>query len=184
MFGFHYRDKYNPARLADWQAQFGPFYLIPEGGSNAQAVMGCRELAGELVAQTGGAFDTVAVACGTGATLAGIAVGLPPGKQALGVAVLKGAGFLNAAIRTLLGAQDAGNWSVELAFHGGGYAKRPPELLHFMADFSARHQVPLEPIYTGKLLYALFALSAQGAFTRGTRLIAVHTGGLQGWPQP
>ena len=175
-----YREKHSPETLAWLRERFGAFYLLPEGGSNALAVAGCRELAIELTRQTAGGFDVVAVACGTGATLAGIAAGLPPGKRALGFAVLKGGGFLAEAVAGFLGEADAGNWSLNTDFHFGGYAKCTPGLLNFMNDFEDRHGIPIEPIYTAKMLYGLYDLIERGAFSAGTRIIAVHTGGLQG----
>ncbi|NED73151.1 1-aminocyclopropane-1-carboxylate deaminase, partial [Streptomyces sp. SID9944] len=122
--------------------------------------------------------DVAAVACGTGGTLAGLAAGLPPGRRALGIPVLKG-GFLGAEIQALqqeaFGAR-RGTWSLDERFHFGGYARTTPELESFAADFSARHGVPVERLYVAKLLYALVALAAEDAFPRGTTIAAVVTG--------
>ena len=100
----------------------------------------------------------------------------------LGVAVLKGGGFLHEAVRDQLnelGAADGG-WSIDTDHHGGGYARVPPALAEFTAAFSRRTGIPVEPIYTGKMLHALWRGIEQGRFARGTRLLALHTGGLQG----
>lgn len=149
-------------------------YVVPEGGSNAQAVRGCRALGAELH----GRADVVAVACGTGGTLAGLAAGLTPGQRALGVPVLKG-GFLTAEVRSLQ--QQAfggprGTWSLDDRFHFGGYARVPDELDTFAADFEQRHGLPVERLYVAKLLYGLVALAGEGAFPRGTTVAAVITG--------
>lgn len=171
-----YRRKAEPevlARLLD-RAGAGAAYVVPEGGSNALAVTGCAELGRELR----GAADVVAVACGTGGTLAGLAAGLGPGQRALGVPVLAG-GFLPAEIRSLQQAAfggPAGDWSLAEEFHHGGYARVPAALDAFAADFESRHGLPVERIYVAKLLWALTELTASGAFPRGTTLAAVITG--------
>jgi 1-aminocyclopropane-1-carboxylate deaminase len=149
-------------------------YVVPEGGSNAEAVRGCRELGAELR----GRADVVAVACGTGGTLAGLAAGLAAGQRALGVPVLKG-GFLTADTEALQ--RDAfggprGTWSMDDRFHFGGYARVPAELDAFAADFEQRHGLPVERLYVAKLLYGLVALAGEGAFPRGTTVAAVITG--------
>ncbi|GGM11112.1 1-aminocyclopropane-1-carboxylate deaminase [Streptomyces fumigatiscleroticus] len=149
-------------------------YVLPEGGSNAAAVRGCRALGEEL----GGLADVAAIACGTGGTLAGLAAGLAPGRRALGVPVLKG-GFLGAAIRTLQ--EEAfggrrGSWSLADRFHFGGYARTTPELDRFAEDFEHRHGLPVERLYVAKLLYGLVTLAGENAFPRGTTVAAVVTG--------
>lgn len=176
-----YREKRDPATLArilrevappdgDWKTP----YVVPEGGSNTEAVRGCAELGQELR----GAADAVGVACGTGGTLAGLAAGLGQGQRALGIPVLKG-GFLGDEIRTLQEAAfggPRGDWSLDERFHCGGYGRTTPALLAFAEDFEQRHGVPLERLYVAKLLYGLLALTEEGAFAPGTRLMAVVTG--------
>ncbi|MFE6336727.1 1-aminocyclopropane-1-carboxylate deaminase/D-cysteine desulfhydrase [Streptomyces sp. NPDC057798] len=149
-------------------------YVVPEGGSNALAVLGCRSLGQELR----GHADLVALACGTGGTLAGLAAGLAPGQQALGIPVLKG-GFLGDDIRALQHRAfggPRGTWTLDDRFHCGGYARTTPELDSFAADFERRHRVPVERLYVAKLLYGLVTLAAEGAFPRGTTIAAVITG--------
>ncbi|MYS75080.1 1-aminocyclopropane-1-carboxylate deaminase, partial [Streptomyces sp. SID5926] len=135
---------------------------------------GCRALGEEL----GTHADVAAVACGTGGTLAGLAAGLPRGRRALGIPVLKG-GFLEGDIRRLQeGAFGGprGDWSLEDRFHHGGYARTTPGLDAFAADFEHRHGLPVERVYVAKMLYALLALTEEGVFPRGTTLAAVVTG--------
>ncbi|WP_424211835.1 1-aminocyclopropane-1-carboxylate deaminase/D-cysteine desulfhydrase [Streptomyces sp. BI20] len=158
-----------PAELGESGA-----WVVPEGGSNAPALTGCAELGAELRDRA----EVVAVACGTGGTLAGLAAGLAPGQRALGVPVLAG-GFLGGEIRRLQLAAfggPRGDWSLAEGFHHGGYAKVPPALESFAAGFEDRHGLPVERIYVAKLLYALTALAEAGAFAPGTRLAAVITG--------
>ncbi|SHI32034.1 Pyridoxal-phosphate dependent enzyme [Hymenobacter daecheongensis DSM 21074] len=177
-----YRRQHEPAFLAALLAETGPVYVLPEGGTNALALPGCAELIPELLAQTD--FDAIAVACGTGGTLAGLLTGLDGQSKALGVATLKNGGFLrdeiDALTRTATGRQYA-NWSLQTEYHFGGYAKFSGELLGFIRAFEARHGVLLDPIYTGKLLFGVLDLIAKGHFRRGSTVVAIHTGGLQGW---
>ncbi|WND35197.1 pyridoxal-phosphate dependent enzyme [Streptomyces sp. BB1-1-1] len=148
--------------------------VVPEGGSNAEAVRGCRALGEEL----GEHADVVALACGTGGTLAGLAAGLPSGRRSLGIPVLKG-GFLADDIRRLQTRAFGGlrgAWSLDDRFHCGGYARTTPELDSFAEDFEHRHGLPVERVYVAKMLHALLVLTEEGAFPRGTTLTAVITG--------
>ncbi|MCC5478954.1 1-aminocyclopropane-1-carboxylate deaminase/D-cysteine desulfhydrase [Streptomyces barringtoniae] len=171
-----YRQKSEPETLGAVLRAAGAeeAYVVPEGGSNSAAVRGCRALGEELR----GHADVVAVACGTGGTLAGLAAGLAPGQRALGVPVLRG-GFLEDGIQALqeraFGGR-TGSWSLDERFHFGGYARTTPELHAFAEDFEDRHGLPVERLYVAKLLYGLVALAAEGAFTRGTAIAAVVTG--------
>ncbi|GAA1504070.1 pyridoxal-phosphate dependent enzyme [Sphaerisporangium rubeum] len=170
-----YRHKTDPEVVARLRREWGDFYLIPEGGSNDLAVRGCAELPREI----GAAFDVICCPCGTGGTLAGIAAGLRPGQRAVGFSVLRGGGFLDAAVRDLqertFGHAFA-NWHIEHGFHFGGYARRPPELDAFVAGFERRHGVALDWVYVAKMMYGVLALAEQGAFARDTRVVAVVTG--------
>ncbi|MFE3765765.1 1-aminocyclopropane-1-carboxylate deaminase/D-cysteine desulfhydrase [Streptomyces sp. NPDC059104] len=171
-----YRRKAEPQTLRRLLESAGASdaYVVPEGGSNALALRGCAELGRELR----GACDVVAVACGTGGTLAGLAAGLDPDQRALGVPVLAG-GFLAPEIRSLqhqaFGAP-AGDWTLAEGFDHGGYARIPAPLDEFAADFESRHAFPVERIYVAKLLWALTTLTREGAFPPGTTLTAVITG--------
>ncbi|UOR04398.1 pyridoxal-phosphate dependent enzyme [Hymenobacter aerilatus] len=177
-----YRRKTEPAVVAELLHEVGPAYVVPEGGSNTLALPGCAELVTELAAETD--FDYLCVACGTGGTLAGLLTGLAGTRQAVGVAVLKNADFLRADIEALTLAS-AGttytNWQLQTAYHLGGYAAYSAELMAFIQQFQARHGVLLDPVYTGKLLYAVLDLLTQDYFAPGSTVVAVHTGGLQGW---
>lgn len=175
-----YRRKTEPETLAallrdaDVGTDAEGAYVVPEGGSNVRAVRGCRALGRELA----GRADVVALACGTGGTLAGLAAGLPPGGRAVGVPVLRG-GFLSADIHALQRRAFGGPrgiWHLEDRFHFGGYARRAPELDAFAEDFENRHGLPVERLYVAKLLYGLVVMAEEGAFPPGTTLAAVITG--------
>ncbi|WP_407698426.1 1-aminocyclopropane-1-carboxylate deaminase/D-cysteine desulfhydrase [Streptomyces cyaneochromogenes] len=171
-----YRHKSEPETLRTVLRGIGAedAYVVPEGGSNALAVRGCQALGEELRGQA----DVVAVACGTGGTLAGLAAGLGHGQRALGVPVLKG-GFLADEVRGLQASAfggPRGEWWLDERFHFGGYARTTPGLESFAADFEERHGVAVERLYVAKLLYGLVVLAEEGAFPRGTVIAAVVSG--------
>jgi len=170
-----YRIKHTAAVINSLRDQFGDFYLLPEGGSNREAVRGCAEVPREIDV----AFDVICCPVGTGGTLAGLAGGLAPDQRALGVAVLKGAQFLADEVARLQRAafgRSTRNWSIEYEFHFGGYAKKTRELSDFIADFATRHGINLDWVYVAKMMTAVFELVEHGAFPPGTRLVAVITG--------
>ncbi|MFF4701451.1 1-aminocyclopropane-1-carboxylate deaminase/D-cysteine desulfhydrase [Streptomyces chattanoogensis] len=174
-----YRRKTDPDVLAGLHDRFGAFRVIPEGGSNSLAAEGCTELGRELR----GAADTVAVACGTGGTLAGLAAGLGPDQQAVGIPVLRGGGegphFLQETVEELQRAAfggPRGDWRLDDRFHCGGYARSTPALTAFADAFEDRHGLPVERTYVAKLLYGLTTLAEEGAFAPGSRVAAVITG--------
>jgi len=170
-----YRRKHSAEVVAALHEQFGAFYLLPEGGSNALAVRGCAELPAEIAV----GFDVIAVPCGTGGTLAGIAAGLHAGQRAIGFAALRGAEFLAGDVaelqRRALGAP-TGNWTIEYDFHFGGYARSTPELARFGADFTGRHGIELDRTYLTKMMFGLLRLVERGTIAAGSTVVAVITG--------
>lgn len=170
-----YRVKHTAPIIDELRDRWGDFYLIPEGGSNEFAVRGCAELPAEI----GVGFDVICTPVGTGGTLAGIAAGLAPHQRAVGFSVLRGAEFLDGQVEELQQrayGRRLGRWTIVHSYHGGGYAKTTPELDQFIVDFRRRHGVPLDRIYTGKMMLGILAEAAAGAFTPGTRIVAVITG--------
>ncbi len=159
--------------------KFGDFYLIPEGGYNLEGSKGCEEIIKEIDIL----FDLVCCPCGTGTTLSGIIASLPEGKKAIGFPVLKGGDFLYKEINNLLpknGVAQNNNWHLETGYHFGGYAKWNKELLDFTDEFEKKYGIPLDQVYTGKMMYGVFDLIEKDTFAFGTAIVAVHTGGLQG----
>jgi 1-aminocyclopropane-1-carboxylate deaminase/D-cysteine desulfhydrase-like pyridoxal-dependent ACC family enzyme len=158
---------------------FGDFYLIPEGGSNALAVQGCSEMV-QAIDQP---FDYICSACGTGATLAGISLGLTAQQHAIGFAALKGGDFLHndiSRMRAQCTDKDTGQWHLETDYHFGGYAKISAELVAFMRSFRKEFDIELDAVYTAKMFYGVFDLIRRDYFKAGSRIIALHSGGLQG----
>lgn len=174
-----YRDKYDEKNIEQLKNEYGKFYLIPEGGSNQLAVKGCAEIIPRINIQ----FDFVCSACGTGGTLAGLILGLDSRANVIGFSVLKGADFLNDNIKNFLsrfGKQNISNWNINLDYHFGGYAKVSKQLLDFCSDFKTQHNIEIEPIYTGKMLFGIFDLIKKNYFPANSVIVVIHSGGLQG----
>ncbi len=172
-----YKDRNDAAYLAALQALHPSAYIIPEGGTNAHALKGIAEIRAELPDD----IDVIATACGSGGTLAGLiaAYADKPDITLLGFSVLKGEDQLTPSIKTLLEAQGIMprcKWRIVTAHHFGGYAKAPPELKTYIKGFKARHDIPLDYVYTGKMMFGLEAWLKEHQSTE--KAIALHTGGL------
>jgi 1-aminocyclopropane-1-carboxylate deaminase/D-cysteine desulfhydrase-like pyridoxal-dependent ACC family enzyme len=176
-----YRTKNDTAFTTSLQERFGDFFLVPEGGTNTFAIRGCEEFAKEKLSQM--SFDILMLPVGTGGTMAGIIAGLHGSKEILGVSVLKNGDFLKDDITDLLKKYSDttyGNWSLLTSYDHGGYAKVTQELLDLVNVMKMQHNLPLDTVYTGKLMSAVLKEAERGWFSRGTTVLALHTGGLQG----
>lgn len=187
----------------DIKKLFGEVYVLPEGGTNDLALQGCREIVEETHQSLGFQPDYIVVACGTGGTIAGIIQAASQNQKVLGLSVLKGH-FIANDVSKLLNIdnictsqnqkhdktdknidinhihKDFCSWSILTDYHFGGYAKWTPELIEFINQFRRQHLLPLDPVYTGKLFFGVYDLIKKGYFPRGSIIVAVHTGGLQG----
>lgn len=174
-----YRNKHKAEFVESFRSKFGDFYLIPEGGSNSLAVKGCTEIVNVETKQ----FDHICCPVGTGGTLAGLVAGMAGQNKIWGFPALKNGAFLSDTITELLYSYDHctyENWRLITDYHFGGYAKYSVHLIEFINNFKERHKIPLDPIYTGKMLYGIYDLITKSFFKRGERILAIHTGGLQG----
>ena len=174
-----YREKDDPTNIESLRAQIGNFYMVPEGGTNPLAVEGAAEIIEEIDIP----FDYICTACGTGGTLAGLISGLKGDKQVIGFSSLKGEDTLTPTVNELVNyvtGFDYTNFNINFDYHFGGYAKVKPELIAFIKDFKLKYQIQLEPVYTGKMFYGLFDMIRNDKFPKGSRIVALHTGGLQG----
>ncbi len=154
-------------------------YWLPEGGMSQLALTGVRQLVEEIDRE----YDVICVPCGTGTTLTGIVETAPANTAAIGFAALKDQGFLQRDVESLLQEKikkDRCRWSINSDYHFGGFAKTNDDLLTFIESFENITHIPLEPVYTGKMMFGLYDLIQQNCFAPGQRIIAVHTGGLQG----
>jgi len=166
-----YRQKQSEALINILKSEFSPFYLIPKGGSNALAIKGCEEILTTDDTQ----FDVICSSVGTGGTIAGIINATHSNQSVLGFPALNG-DFLTEDIRNFTTKE---NWQLQTDYHFGGYAKVSEELIHFINDFKEQTRIPLDPIYTGKLLYGILDLVKKDHFKPRTKILAIHTGGLQ-----
>jgi len=167
-----YKEKDSTEFLEELKQEFGDFYLVPEGGTNALAVKGCEEILTEQDAE----FDVICTCVGTGGTVAGLINSSRKNQQVLGFSALKG-DFLNKIVAEITTKE---NWRLMTDYHFGGYAKTSLELIQFINQFKADTGIPLDPIYTGKMLFGLFDMIKNDNFARGSKILVVHTGGLQG----
>ena len=167
-----YREKTSEAFHTQLIDTFGRFYTIPEGGTNALAIQGCAEIITEKEKE----FDVICCAVGTGGTIAGISNGAYKHQQILGFSALKG-DFLSAEINKYT---NQTNWQLIHEYHFGGYGKVSDELIAFINQFKKQSGIPLDPIYTGKMLYGIIDLIKKGEFAKQNRILAIHSGGLQG----
>ena len=173
-----YRDK--KALISNLHLTAPEVYVIPEGGTNKLALNGCKEIISECI------FDQKinfwCVAAGTGGTAAGMITGLDENQKLIGFSVLKG-DFMKAEVENLLSITPFShnkNWMINSDYHFGGYAKFKPPLIEFINAFKKEYHIPLDPVYTGKLLYGVFDLIEKDFFPRGSKIMIIHTGGLQG----
>jgi 1-aminocyclopropane-1-carboxylate deaminase/D-cysteine desulfhydrase-like pyridoxal-dependent ACC family enzyme len=153
--------------------------LIPEGGTNAEALPGVAEIIDEIHLQLDGKPDYIGLAGGTGGTAAGLLSHHALDSEIICFSALKSSHLRN-EIAMLTGERNMDKLHVETSFHFGGYAKWSEELLIFMDTFSKDTGLPLEHVYTGKAMFGLMKQIEQGYFKPGSRIVFLHTGGLQG----
>ena len=168
-----YRLRHQVEYLQQLQQQYPQAFIIPEGGSNALAIQGTQEI---LCPDDLENYDVICCAVGTGGTLAGIIESSSEQQHVLGFSALKG-DFLKHDIQQWT---DKSNWSLTDAYCCGGYAKITPKLLQFMQQFEQQHHIPLEQVYTAKMMMGILDLIQHHHFSAHTRILAIHTGGLQG----
>ncbi len=173
-----YRQKHTSDVIKSLRQQYGSFYLIPEGGTNELAIKGAAKIVLDIEKD----YDFFCLACGTGGTAAGLICGLIGLGQIIGFSVLKG-DFHQQEIKNWLekiGEDNLSNWQINSDYHFGGYAKYDWRLVKFINDFKRIYSIQLDPIYTGKMMYGVFEMISNGDFPENAKILAIHTGGLQG----
>ncbi|GGB95534.1 1-aminocyclopropane-1-carboxylate deaminase [Marinobacterium zhoushanense] len=178
-----YRDRDAPAFLATLAQEYLGWEVLPEGGSNADAVQGCRTIWQSVQGSDWSAPDYFVCAMGTGGTLAGVIAGKPSRTQVVGVPVLALGDAGEHRVRELLSqaqVSDPQGWCLDHAGAFGGYAKLTHELAAFLLSFECRIGVPLDPVYTLKMMAALNRRVVRGQIAPGSRVLLLHSGGLQG----
>ncbi|WP_322844085.1 1-aminocyclopropane-1-carboxylate deaminase/D-cysteine desulfhydrase [Pseudomonas sp. B33.4] len=181
-----YRARNEPGFWEPWHAQYPQLYAVPEGGGGLAGALGCAAIQQQAQAQlhTLGWSDYHAwwLPCGTGTTLAGLVLAEAGGHPVYGALAVPDDHGVAPQVESILQAAGHGNGSYALLDASrGGFARVDPALLAFIEQTEQASGVPLEPLYTGKALLALKQQVEAGRFTIGTRLIFIHTGGLQGW---
>ncbi|MCH8553695.1 MAG: pyridoxal-phosphate dependent enzyme [Schleiferiaceae bacterium] len=169
-----YREKDSVQFLQSLQQLFGEFYLIPEGGANVLGAKGCED----IITKATTSYSHITLACGTGTTAAGILASCEPYQEIIGIPVFKDGSFLRKDILALT-PQPNGVLELFTQYGFGGYAKTTPELVDFI-NFWHQQGLPLDPIYTGKAFFGVIRAIEVGYFPKGSRILFIHTGGLQG----
>ena len=178
----NYQQRAEPQYLQTLATKYPNALIIPEGGSQLQALKGVAEIIDELQNE----YDYVLAPVASGGTLAGLIQGATQDVkhhscQILGIGVLKGEGYLEQLVTELLVKNTpAKSWHINHNYHFGGYAKANNELRQFCDDFYQQTKIEIEPLYSGKLFFALRDLIAKGYFPQKSRILAIHTGGMQG----
>ena len=167
-----YREKTTPDFLEKLKVQFSDFYLIPEGGSNELAIQGTEE-----ILEANDTQDYICCAVGTGGTIAGIINASTNKQTVIGFPAIKGIDVLGKDIESWTNKQ---SWKLINDYVCGGYAKVNEELVEFINKFNTVHDIPLDVIYTGKMILGILDLVAKDYFPKGSSILAIHTGGLQG----
>jgi 1-aminocyclopropane-1-carboxylate deaminase len=167
-----YRLKTEISFLENLKQKFGNFYLIPEGGTNDLAIKGCEEILTKEDAE----FDYIGCSIGTGGTISGIINSILPHQKVLGFPALKG-DFLKEEIRNIV---KNNNWELLTDYHFGGYGKVDEELIAFINQFYITNNIPLDPIYTGKMVFGVIDLIHKNYFPPQSKILLIHTGGIQG----
>lgn len=166
-----YRQKESVDFLEQLRKQYGTFYLIPEGGTNNLAIKGTGEIL-DLIPST---YKQIACCVGTGGTISGLIKNTQAHQVLLGFSALKG-DWVNDEVKNWT---NQTNWSINTDYHFGGYAKWKPDLIKFINDFKKQTQIPLDPVYTGKMMFGIIDLIEKGECSPDNLLI-IHSGGLQG----
>lgn len=167
-----YRQKNSEELLQKLKQKFGDFYVVPEGGTNELAVRGCEE----ILTDQDDIFDYLCCAVGTGGTISGIINSSKSHQKVLGFPALKG-DFLEGEVQKHT---QKHNWKLIKDYHFGGYAKINRELVSFINEFKQQTDIPLDPVYTAKMCYGVSDLTRKNYFEKGTKILLIHTGGLQG----
>jgi 1-aminocyclopropane-1-carboxylate deaminase len=151
--------------------QFGDCYFIPEGGTNELAIQGAAEILDANDIQ-----DYICCAVGTGGTIAGIIKASNDNQTVIGFPAIKGFEQLEKDVNDWT---NATNYKFINDYVGNGYAKINSELVNFINEFKVFHNVPLDAIYTAKMMMGILDLVDKDYFPKGSSILSIHTGGLQ-----
>lgn len=157
------------------EIDFERLMVVPEGGGGEEGVLGCKEILDEITVD----YHYIVSAVGTGTTLAGLSRYANDEVEVVGVSVLKGADTISSYVESISTKE---NFEVIQGYHFGGYGRYTTELLQFSRDFMRQTAIPLDYVYTAKMIYAFDDLLKNEYFKRGSSVILLHTGGLMNAP--
>ncbi len=166
----NYRKKSDLQFIEDLKYNLGEFYLIPEGGTNKLGVKGAEQI---LTKKDN--YDVICLPVGTGGTISGIINSSGDHQKIIGFPVIKGIGSLKSDIASMSNKE---NWTLINNYVFGGYAKINNDLIDFINNFYKYYNIPLDCIYTGKMMYGVLDLINNGYFKQNTNILTIHTGGL------
>ena len=166
----NYRKKSNLQFIEDLKYNLGEFYLIPEGGTNKLGVKGTEQI---LTKKDN--YDVICLPVGTGGTISGIINSSGNHQKIIGFPAIKGFGSLKSDIASMSNKE---NWTLINNYVFGGYAKINNELIDFINNFYKSYNIPLDCIYTGKMMYGVLDLINNEYFKKNTKILTIHTGGL------
>jgi 1-aminocyclopropane-1-carboxylate deaminase len=171
-----YKNKHRPHWLRELVAHFDELFIIPEGGDNELG----RKGAGLITRFIDKQYTHVVLSVGSGTTLAGVRNELDAHQYVVGMVPMKQGKYLHEHIANHLLPEGNRNWQLYDQWHFGGFGKWNDELLGYMNAFYEMNKIPLDIVYTGKMMYGLQQLINDGAFAADSRILCIHTGGLQG----
>ncbi|TBN40049.1 1-aminocyclopropane-1-carboxylate deaminase/D-cysteine desulfhydrase [Pseudomonas sp. BGI-2] len=180
-----YRARHEPGFWQPWQAQYPDLHPVPEGGGGLRGARGCMPLKAMVLEQLGNLgwsdYDGWWLACGTGTTLAGLVLAEASEHPVFGALAVPDDHGVAQQVESIVREAGLQEPAYELFDASrGGFAKVDQLLLDFIDQTEQATGIPLEPLYTGKALLMLKQQVEAGRFNKGTRLIFIHTGGLQG----
>ena len=151
----------------------GNYFVLPEGGTNAEAIKGCAE----ILTPQDNVFDTVCCSVGTGGTFRGLQESAHLNQHLLGFLAVNDSNVVHWIAEN---AKHPNNYTLLTDHLYGGYGKATDELVQFINAFYKEFKILLDPLYTGKLLFGIFTLIKNKQWRWGKKVLIIHTGGIQG----
>lgn len=161
------------------QEKYPDHYVVPQGGQSHLGVLGAAEIVQLTQIKS---YSHISAAVGTGTMLAGLVHAALPHQQVIGICSLKMPATEDNSLNSFVKpyAANGKQYTIFYDYHFGGYARKTGELISFMNTIYQQHELPTDFVYTGKLLFGILHLVQTSFFEPGSRILIVHSGGLQG----
>jgi 1-aminocyclopropane-1-carboxylate deaminase len=169
-----YQNKNDELFLKELSIKHPCAYIVPEGGSNELGIKGCEEILSAINYET---YSHIACSVGTGTTLCGIVKSVYLDQEVLGFSAIKNGQYLEKEIQDKT---NASNFTLLHDYHFGGFGKKNEILTEFMQEFQQQQNMELDRVYTAKMMFGIFKEIELGNIKSGSKVLAIHTGGLQG----